>query len=338
MNRLKRPLRVLGVGTLLLVLCACTSGTEVNTSQVSTERELVLVQGPDATSQALGHAYRSILEDAGIDARLLEAAEDPLAKVLAGEADVTIAGSSRLLGALSTFPGAKDDLDAAAGTGTDAGTDDSASGTPSGDGAEPTTSSNLDLAETTRQLHGLRLTEFAVLDTAEAQRTGTLVVTAATSAGNQLVSVDGLKPLCPKLDFGISRTMFAQLTAELDDELSCKPHGVIELSDEKAAGVLPVISDEVQVQASTLSNAGIPDNALVVLQGASKLFAPEAITPLITTEGVGQDAVRAINKLTAALKQEDILQLNRMVNGRDAVTPARAATDWLADKALVKTP
>ncbi len=329
MNTMRRPLRLLGVGTMLLALSACTSGTEAGPSQVSTDRELVLVQGPDATSQALGHAYRSILEDAGIDARLAEPAQDPLAAVLAGEADVTVAGSSRLLSTLSKLSEAQEGK-------TETGPTDPAATT--GDGATPVATRDLDTAETTRKLHELRLTDFAVLDTAEAERTGTLVVTAATSAGNALVSISDLGPLCPKLDFGISRTMLVQLTKELDEGLSCRPRAVTELSDQKTAGVLPVISDEVQVQASTLSNAGIPDNALVVLQGASTLFAPEAITALTTTEGVGQDAVKAINKLSGALKQEDIVQLNRMVNGRDAMTPARAATDWLIDKALVKAP
>lgn len=329
MNRMKRPLRLLGIGTMLLALSACTTGTDVSPSQISTERELVLVQGPDATSQALGHAYRGILSDAGIEARLAEPAEDPVAAVLAGEADVTVAGSSRLLGTLSKLPGARD------GTGL---TESSAPEATTGDGAIPVASTNLDLAQTTRTLHELRLSGFAVLDTAAAERTGTLVVTAATSAADQLVSISDLGALCPKLDFGISRTMLVQLSKELDTALSCQPRGVIELSDQKSAGVLPVISDEVQVQASTLSNAGIPDNALVVLQGASTLFSPEAITPLITTDGVGQDAVKAINKLSGALKQEDLLQLNRLVNGRDALTPQRAATDWLIDKALIKAP
>lgn len=329
MNSMKRPLRLLGIGTVLLALSACTSGNDVSASQMSTDRELVLVQGPDATSQALGHAYGNILAEAGIEARLAEPAEDPLAAVLAGEADLTVAGSSRLFGALSKLPGAQDSASSIESSAPEAMT---------GDGATPAASRDLDTAQTTRKLHELRLTGFAVLDTAEAERTGTLVVTAATSAGNQLVSISDLGPLCPKLDFGIPTTMSVRLTKELGQELSCQPRAVIELSDQKTAGVLPVISDEVQVQASTLSNAGIPDNALVVLQGASTLFAPEAVTPLITTDGVGQDAVDAINKLSGALKQEDILQLNRLVNGRDALTPQRAATDWLIDKALVKAP
>ena len=325
MIRTTGPLGLLGIGALLLSLAACTSGTEVATSQAATTRELVLVQGPDATSQALGHAYRDMLADAGINARLADPATDPVEEVLAGRADFTAAGSSRLLNALGKLPGAPGPEASASG----------ASGTESNSGDASVAPGDLDAAQTKRELHALAPGGFAVLESADAERTGTLVLTAATSAGDQLVNSSQLAPLCPQLEFGIASSIKAELTSQLAAELACHPEAVIELSDAQARGVLPVISDEVQVQATTLENAGIPDNALVVLQGAEKLFAPESITPLITTDGVGQDAVKAINKLSSALKQEDLLNLNRMVTGRDALEPGLAAADWLTDKALV---
>ncbi|MFL4473828.1 glycine betaine ABC transporter substrate-binding protein [Paeniglutamicibacter sp. MACA_103] len=315
-----RGLRLLGLGALLLALAGCTSGTDVHTSQAQTERELVLVQRPDATSQALGHAYRDVLADAGVAARLAPPAADPIAEVLAGRADVAVAGSSELLAALGKLPGAQ----GAAG--------ESAS-TPTASGAGASQA-----AATTKQLHELTPTGFAVLDTAEAERTGTLVVTAATSAREKLTGIDQLGALCPRLEFGISRAAKASLVPELSAKADCTPKSVAELTDEQVRGVLPVISDAVQVQATTLENAGIPDNALMVLQDAGALFAPQALTPLITTDGVGQDAIKAVNKLSAALKQEDLLELNRMVSGRDALDPKKAAADWLADKSLVAVP
>lgn len=340
MIRTTGPLGLLGIGALLLSLAACTSGTEVATSQAATTRELVLVQGPDATSQALGHAYRDMLADAGINARLADPATDPVEEVLAGRADFTAAGSGRLLTALGKLPGAHGPDASASGTSSDATGQSSASegtgsGTESKSGEAAVDPGDLDAAQTKRELHALALGGFAVLESADAERTGTLVLTAATSAGDQLVNTSELAPLCPQLEFGIAGSAKAELTAQLAAKLACHPEAVIELSDAQARGVLPVISDEVQIQATTLENAGIQDNALVVLQGAEKLFAPASITPLITTDGVGQDAVKAINKLSSALKQEDLLNLNRMVTGRDALEPGMAAADWLTDKALV---
>ena len=312
---------LLGIGTLLLALAGCTQGPEAGPAQETTTRELVLAQGPDATSQALGHAYRDLLADAGINARLGEAAADPVAEVLAGRADMAVAGSSMLLAALAALPGTTGTKDAegsaAAGSGTEA--------------AAP----RLDAAGTKAALHALKARDFAVLDSADAERTGTLVVTAATSAGEQLVNISQLAALCPQLDFGVVRDERARLLDELSAALSCHPKSVIELSAQQADGVLPVITDAVQVQATTLANAGIPDNALVVLQDSATLFAPESLTPVVTKDGVGQDAVAAINKLSAALKQEDLLDLNRMVSGRDALAPQKAAADWLADKSLL---
>ncbi|MBV1779525.1 hypothetical protein KRR55_10425 [Paeniglutamicibacter sp. ABSL32-1] len=332
-NRPRRAggLRVLGLGALLLALAGCTSGTEVPTSQAQTERELLLVQRPDATSQALGHAYKDILADAGVSARLAPPAADPVAEVLAGRADLAVAGSSDLLAALGKLPGAQGAADGSASTPTEGGGAAGPSDAADGPG-------DLDAATVTKQLHALKPAGFAVLDTAEAERTGTLVVTAATSAREKLLDIDQLGALCPRLEFGISRAARASLVPALATKASCTPKSVAELTDEQARGVMPVISDAVQVQATTLENAGIPDNALVVLQRAGTLFAPQAVTPLITTDGVGQDAIKAINKLSAALKQEDLLELNRMVSGRDALEAHKAAADWLADKSLVSAP
>ncbi|EMQ99604.1 glycine betaine ABC transporter substrate-binding protein [Paeniglutamicibacter gangotriensis] len=328
MIRSTGPLGLTAIGALLLSLTACTAGSEVDTSQPTTTRELVIVQGPDAQDQALGHAYRQMLDDAGIEASLAKAADDPVAAVLAGHADVTVAGSGELLAALEKLPSSAAEsspaADSPAGTSEDLGRPESTSGATA-----------LDAAQTKNTLHALQLSDFAVLDSAEAQSTGTLVVTAATSAGEQLTNVQQLSTLCSELEFGIVADEAAQLTDELATILDCVPAKVIELTAPNARGVLPVITDAVQVQATTVDNAGIADNALVVLEGADVLFAPQTITPLITTREVGQDAVKALNKLSGALKQEDLLELDRMVTGRDAVQPARAASDWLAEKDML---
>lgn len=328
-------LRALGLCALLLALAGCTPDAQVPISQKQTERELVFVQRPDATSQALGHAYKDILVDAGVSARLAEPAADPVAEVLAGRADVAVAGSSELLAALGNVPGARDDQDSP-----DDGDASSAPGVPGAPDAlgAPAAPGDLDAAATNTRLHALTPEGFAVLDTAEAERTGTLVVTAATGAGEKLATIDQLGPLCPKLDFGMTRTVRATLLPALGLKASCTPKAIVELTDDQARGVLPVISDAVQVQATTLANSGIQDNALVVLQGSDSLFAPEPLTPMITTNGVGQDAIEAINKLSAALKQEDLQEINRMVSGRDALDPKKAAADWLADESLVSAP
>jgi hypothetical protein len=343
-----RALRALGLGALLLVLSGCTPETQIPISQAQTQRELVLVQLPDATSQALGHAYLDILLDAGVSARLAAPAADPLAEVLAGKADLTVAGSSELLAALGELPGAQGDKATQGGQsdqgtqgtqGTEGAAGESAPrGTGSAASKSPAAPGFLDAAATNRQLRSLGPEGFAVLDSAEAERTGTLVVTAATSAGEKLSNIDVLGTLCRRLDFGISREARAALVPALEETASCTPRSIVELTDEQARGVLPVITDAVQVQATTLENSGIPDNALVVLQDSASLFAPEPVTPLITTNGVGQDAIRAVNKLSAALKQEDLLDINRMVSGRDALAPQKAAADWLAGRGLVDAP
>ncbi len=119
---------------------------------------------------------------------------------------------------------------------------------------------------------------------------------------------------------------------------SCKPHHVVQVVPQDESTVGPLITGQVQVLATTSDNAGIPDNGLVVLQDAQTLFEPQTLTPLTTTRQLGQDAIDAINKASAALKQEDLIALNRAVTGRGALSPEQAARDWLREKSLVAKP
>lgn len=326
-HSLPRGRTIIGAAGLLvlgLVLGACTSDSPVHTAQATTERELVLAQGPDATAQALSAAYQQMLSDAGIQTKLADPTKDPIAAVLAGKADVAIGGSSAMLGALSAVPQAN----ATAQTTPNGTAADSSPVVPGAPGV-------LDTGATIKALHALTPKGFAVLDSAAAERTGTLVLTQATSAAGPLVNLAQLGPLCHRLDFGIATKDSAALLALLDQSASCTPQSVTELDDEAASDVLPVIADEVQIQATTVDSAGIPDNALVRLEDTAALFAPQSLTPVITTEGVGQDAIKAINTLSAALKQEDLQDLNRMVTGGDAVDARSAAHDWLTDRSLL---
>lgn len=322
----KRRVLVAGLAGLAcgaLLLSACTPKPQVQASQSATERELVFAHTADATSTTLANVYVGMLEAAGIDAKVGEPVADPVAEVLDGKADVVIAGSGDLLAAL--------DKEAPAGSAPVPG-----SGTPST--PAPGTALPPSAEQTLKRLHGLDLGEYALLDSAAAARTGTLVVTAATSAGKNLATLAQLPALCPDLDFGVPKSLSADLLPRLEGIYSCTPHRMVPVVPQDESTVGPLITGQVEVLATTSDNAGIPDNGLVVVQDAQALFEPQTLTPLTTTRQLGQDAIDAINKVSAALKQEDLIALNRAVTGRDALGPEKVAIDWLREKSLVAKP
>ncbi|MFF5791507.1 glycine betaine ABC transporter substrate-binding protein [Paeniglutamicibacter sp. NPDC012692] len=322
-----------GLACGALLLSACTTKPQVQSSQSATVRELVFARTADATSTTLANAYVGMLEAAGIQAKVGEPVADPVAEVLDGKADAVVAGSGDLLAAL--------DKQAPAGSAPATGSGSpSAPATGSGSPSAPTpgTVPPPNAEQVLKALHGMDLGGFALLDSAEATRTGTLVVTAATSAGMNLSTLAQLPALCPELDLGVPKPLSAGLLPVLEDIHACKPHHVVQVVPQDEAPVGPLITGQVQVLATTSDNAGIQDNGLVPVQDAQTLFTPQTLTPLTTTRQIGQDAIDAMNKVSAALKQEDLIALNRAVTGRDALSPEQAARDWLREKSLVAAP
>ncbi|MGL3805087.1 glycine betaine ABC transporter substrate-binding protein [Paeniglutamicibacter sp. R2-26] len=326
-RRLGVPALAAGLACGALLLGGCTSKAPLPSGQSETVRELVFAHTPDATSTTVAHAYVEMLEAAGIRASVGEASADPVAQVLDGKADVVVAGSGDLLAALG---GRAPAATASAPAPAPASGGAAASATP---GSVPPGADQV-----LRDLHAMRPDGFAVLDSAEAARTGVLVTTAATSAGKNLSTMAQLPALCPDLDFGVPETLAEGLESVLEDTLGCKPHHLVEVEPRDESTVGPLIGGQVQVLASTLDTAGIPDNGLVPVQDSTSLFVPQTLTPLSTTRQIGQDAIDAMNKVSAALKQEDLVALNRAATGRDPLEPGQAARDWLREKSLVSAP
>lgn len=330
-RRTSAAVAALACGALLLT--GCTSTPKVQVSQSATSRQLVFAHAGDATSTVLASAYTQMLESAGIKATVGDPVPDPAAEVLAGRADVVIGGSGDLLAALQEIPGNEPSPAPSGEPATPA-----PPGSPAAPGATSDAFKPLTAEQTARALHDLKLGEFALLDSAEANRTGTLVTTAATSAGKNLVALAQLPPLCKDLDFGVPAELSAGLLPELREGYHCTPSRVLPVAARQESPVAPLITDRVQMLAITAENAGIIDNGLVELNDARQLFAPQVLTPLITTREVGQDAIDTINKVSGALKQDDLIALNRAVTGRGAADPQTVAGQWLLEKSLVNTP
>lgn len=321
-----QPFRVgiLALGLASSLLAGCTAKPQVQATQSETERQLVLAHAEDTTSIALATLYQQMLASVGVKAKLGEASANPVAEVLAGKADIVVAGSTNILAELRKTP--ENALSAA-----------SASPTPdaSGNSKNSATQTTLSADQTMTELGTLNLGEYALLDSTEAHRNGILVTTASTSAAKNLNNLAQLPEHCAELEFGVPQALMPSLANELENSYACVPARLVPVVAKDKSPVQDLITNHVQVLGTTDDTAAIIDNGLVRLQDSEKLFGPQTLLPLITTNELGQDAIDAINKLSHALKQEDLIALNRAVTGRDSLPAESVAADWLLERNLV---
>ncbi len=178
----------------------------------------------------------------------------------------------------------------------------------------------------------------AMLDPARAEDNNALVVTAVTAEKYQLKTVSDLAKVCGKLAFGGSaafRTTDRGLAA-VGSDYNCVPQSYKELPATKNELVLALLRDTIQVADIHTSAPAIGDNALVALADTKGLFRAETVVPVIDTKDVPADVRAVLNKVTAALGTDELINLNRLGSSNHFGSPAEVAHAWLVQAGLLK--
>ncbi|WP_103502573.1 MULTISPECIES: ABC transporter substrate-binding protein [Streptomyces] len=85
----------------------------------------------------------------------------------------------------------------------------------------------------------------------------------------------------------------------------------------------------------TTTDGTLPDFGLVLLDDDQNLQQADNILPVVNADSAGDDEIaEVLNKLTATLTTEDLVELNRQVDA-ERVRAADAARDYLVDKGLI---
>lgn len=83
------------------------------------------------------------------------------------------------------------------------------------------------------------------------------------------------------------------------------------------------------------TSPSIADNDLVTLEDPENLIIPQNVVPLISA-GANSDQIEGIlDKVSAQLTTEDLVDLNRENAGADKVSPQDLAKKWLTEKGLI---
>lgn len=172
-----------------------------------------------------------------------------------------------------------------------------------------------------------------VLEPAEAQNKDTLVVTPETAQEYGLTSIADLAEVCDELVLGATPE-FAERAyglEGLEENYGCVPQSFEPINDGGGPLTLKALLDGTVDVADIFSTTpSIEENDLVVLEDPENNFIAQQVVPLTAEDRLPQEAVDALNELSAKLTTEDLMELNQKVSGEDQVNPADAAEEWLS--------
>lgn len=178
----------------------------------------------------------------------------------------------------------------------------------------------------------------AMLDAAKAEDNDSLAVTTVTAEKYNLKTIGDLAKVCGKLDFGGStnfRTKDRGLSTVATD-YNCVPKDYQELPNTNNELLLALLRGNIQVADIHSSSPAIGDNALVVLTDTKGIFRTETIVPVVAAKKVPADVQAVLNKVTAALGNDALINLNRLGRASHFGSPAEAAHAWLVQQGLLK--
>lgn len=177
-----------------------------------------------------------------------------------------------------------------------------------------------------------------VLNASSAVDDDGIAVTAATAQKYQLKTIPDLAKVCDTLVFGGTaefKTKSRGLSG-LASDYNCVPKSYVVKTNQNNALVQALLNDSVQVADIHSSSPAIEDNALIVLEDTKNLFPDEKVVPLVNNKRVTGDIRDVINKVSAALTTEELINLNRFAAVNNFATPEAAAHAWLVQIGLVK--
>ncbi|OMH35044.1 ABC transporter substrate-binding protein [Tersicoccus sp. Bi-70] len=177
------------------------------------------------------------------------------------------------------------------------------------------------------------------LNASKAEDKDAMVVTKATAEKYSLKSIEDMGKVCDQLTIGGPPEFQERAYGlpGLKSKYNCTPKAFEPYSD----GGGPVtqkalLEDKVQVADIFTTTPAIKDNDLVVLEDPKNNFIAQQVLPVIKDGKLSSQATDALNKVSAQLTTDDLINLNRMVSGDAKTSPKDAAAQWLKQKGITQ--
>lgn len=176
-----------------------------------------------------------------------------------------------------------------------------------------------------------------VLDPAPAEDKDSLNVTSDFAAKNNLKTIADLKNVDGlKLGANPEFNERAYGIPGLDKIYGITGIEFIPISDGGGPKTLKSLLDgDIDVADIYSTTPSIVENDLVTLEDPESLIAAQNVVPLINEKKASDAVEDVLDKVSAALTTEDLLDLNGKNQGADKTAPAELAKQWLTDKGLI---
>lgn len=179
-----------------------------------------------------------------------------------------------------------------------------------------------------------------ILEPSDAEDKDAMVVTKATAEKYDLESIEDLAKVCDQLTLAAPAEFAerAQGLAGLKDKYGCEFKEFTPIGD--GGGPLTVdalLKDDVQVADIFTTTPAIAENDLVVLEDPKQNWPAQQVVPLGSSAVITDEAAEVLNKVSAQLTTEDLIQLNQEVSGDQKLDPSEAAQMWLVEKGFVQS-
>lgn len=177
--------------------------------------------------------------------------------------------------------------------------------------------------------------DLTTLAPAEAQNKDTLAVTEATAEKYNLTSISDLADVAGELSLGGPPEWKTRVNGVVGLE---SVYGLTfkEFVSLDAGGPLTMsalVNNQVQVADVFGTDPAIDSENLVVLEDDKSLFAAENVVPVISTDKASDEIADALDKVSAKLTTEGLIELNGRIAGGDALTDI--AKDWMKSEGLL---
>jgi len=327
--RLQRIVAVFGVALVVFSgVSACTPTPIVAIPSVSqivggTPLKVGTPAVPDGgvpmEGALLANVYAAALNAAGVKAVVVpEDPKDPtlLGQLASGAVDIVPSYSSMVLQTLATAA-------------------PKASATPS-----PSAAANnaISSAQVLSALESALPPSISMANATGAEDDDSIVVTTVTAEKYQLKTIADLAKVCDKLAFGGSeefRTKDRGLST-LASDYNCIPQSYVALPNTNSELIKALLRADIQVADIHSSSPAITDNKLVVLTDNRQIFRPQTVVPLVSDKHVPADVIGVLNKVSAALNSDELVNLNRLSMESQFGSLPDVATAWLVEVGLVK--
>lgn len=193
-------------------------------------------------------------------------------------------------------------------------------------------------ADVMAALPGKLPADLQVLEPAQAENKGSIVVTQATAEKFGLKTLEDLGSICDQIAVGMppEARERPQGLPGLAAKYGCVPKEFVPFSDGGGPVTIKALLDD-RIQAANVftTSPQTAANNLVVLEDPKNNYAAQQVLPLVRKDRVDSAAVEVLNKVSAVLTTEDLIRLNEDVAGERKLSSKDAATAWLKEKGFL---